>query len=275
MGAMKQLQTGKAILAALAVAVAVALSGCATPPPADDPEAVAEFQQTNDPLEPTNRVLYKVNTGIDTVLIRPVVKGYQLFVPEGVRSTVHGVLANLASPATLANDMLQGKPRRAGDTLMRLLVNTTMGFGGIFDVASDMGYKEHGSDFGITLALWGVDEGPFLFLPLLGPSNPRDFTGYAGEILLDPLTYIGKGSIVANFGYGRLALTVVDATSRIQPDLDKALASALDPYATYRSLYRQFRQGAIERARADNRATVPNWFPKPAPVPEAAPAAAP
>ena len=93
-------------------------------------------------------------------------------VPPFVRDRMHNVLSNLNSPVPLVNDMLQAKPRRAGDTLMRFLINTTVGVAGMFDVAERWGYPDHSSDFGMTLALWGVPEGPFLFLPILGPSQP-------------------------------------------------------------------------------------------------------
>ena len=145
--------------------------GCATPPPASDPDAVADFKETNDPLEPTNRVLYAINNGLDTVILRPVALAYRNVVPEPVRTGIHNVLSNLGTPVQLGNDILEAKPRRAGDTTMRFLINTTIGVVGIFDVAKELGYPNHDNDFGMTLALWGVPEGPFLFLPVLGPSR--------------------------------------------------------------------------------------------------------
>jgi len=142
-----------ALLAALAV---FDLSGCATKPPASDPDAVADFEQTNDPLEPTNRVFYAINNGIDTVILRPAALAYRYAIPGPVREGVHHVLANISSPVQLANDILEGKPRRAGDTTMRFLINTTVGVLGIFDVATKWGYPDHDADFGMTMALWGV-----------------------------------------------------------------------------------------------------------------------
>src|SRR5271166_3949832 len=122
------------MLAALVVLPPVWLAGCATPPPASDPEALAEFKETNDPLEPTNRVMFKVNNAVDTAVLRPVAVGYSKL-PQTVRDHTHNVLANLSQPVILFNDMLQGKPRRAGDSLMRFLLNSTIGIAGIFDVA--------------------------------------------------------------------------------------------------------------------------------------------
>src|SRR6202035_5456132 len=169
------------ILAA-ALVLSTMIGGCAKAPPASDADAVADFNETNDPLEPTNRVFYAINNGLDTVILRPLAIGYRYVVPQVVRDHTHNVLTNLDTPVVLFNDMLSAKPRRAGDSLMRLVVNTTIGVGGIFDVATGWGWPAHDSDAGITFALWGVPNGPFLFLPVLGPSNPRDVAGFGTDI---------------------------------------------------------------------------------------------
>jgi len=246
----------------LAVAAACTLLGaCAHRPPPGDAEALAEYRQTNDPLEPTNRVFYAINNGIDTVILAPVARGYRYVVPAGVRRPIHNVLANITSPVLLANDVMDAKPRRAGDTFMRFLINTTAGAGGLFDVASGWGYPAHDADFGQTLALWGLGEGPFLFLPVLGPSNPRDATGFAGDILLDPLTWASFGGS-RTLGYSRYIVGAVDARERVLDPVDQIKKTALDPYATFRSLYRQHRRSQIEQTREDKGATVPAWFPR-------------
>ena len=242
-----------------AAMLAIMLTGCATPPPASDPAALADFQATNDPLEPTNRFFYKINDGLDTYILRPIAVVYHQ-IPGGIRRPIHNLLANASSPALFANDVLQTRPRRAGDTMMRFLINTTVGVGGLFDVASGWGYNDHESDFGVTLALWGEGEGPFLFLPILGPSNPRDATGYAGQLALDPFTYATFGGVNA-LRTSRYGLTAVDTRERLLDPIDQVKKTALDPYATFRSLYRQNRQSQIDETRNDNRATVPAWFP--------------
>jgi phospholipid-binding lipoprotein MlaA len=247
--------------------VVFSLSGCATKPPASDPDAVADYEQTNDPLEPTNRVFYAINNGLDTVLLRPAALAYRAVVPGPVRDGVHNVLSNIGSPVQLANDILEGKPRRAGDTTMRFLINTTVGVFGIFDVATKWGYPQHDADFGMTLALWGVPEGPFLFLPVLGPSDPRDAAGFGADIALDPFTWVGTGPNKTGwtaFKWSRQALNAIDARERFLDQIDQIKKTALDPYATFRSLYRQHRHGQIEDLRNDNRATVPVWFKQPA-----------
>lgn len=248
------------LLPRLTLAAAVlALAACTATPPANDPDALAEYRQTNDPLEPTNRVFYQVNDKLDTYVLRPVAVAYRYAVPGVARDSVHNLLANISSPIVFSNDVLQAKPQRAGTTMMRFLINSTAGLGGLFDVASKVGYPDHDNDFGITLALWGVGSGPFLFLPVLGPSDPRDAVGFGADFALDPLTYASFGGS-ATLGYSRFGLGAVDARSRLIDDVDQIKRSALDPYATFRSLYRQNRASDIEKARNDNQATVPAWF---------------
>lgn len=241
------------------------VAGCATRPPAGDPEAIADYDQTNDPLEPTNRVFYAVNNGLDTVILRPAAQAYRFVLPEDVRQSVHNVLANLGSPVLLANDIMEGKPRRAGDTTMRFLINSTAGVLGIFDVATKWGFKDHDGDFGMTMANWGVPEGPFLFLPVLGPTDPRDAAGFGVDIALDPFTWVGvPGSTgLTAFKWTRYGLNAIDARERVLDPIDQIKKTALDPYATFRSLYRQHRHAQIDELRNDNRATVPVWFPQP------------
>ena len=246
----------------LLLIAALILAGCAPRPSANDAEAVAEYNETNDRFEPTNRVFYAVNNGLDTVILRPAAQAYRAVVPGAVRRPVHNVLSNISNPIQFANDVLQGKPRRAGDTFMRFLINSTIGVGGAFDVAGDWGWPDHDTDFGVTLAVWGVGEGPFLFLPVLGPTNPRDAVGFGASTLLDPFTYASFGGS-ATLGYARLGLGAVDARERVLDDIDQIKKSALDPYATFRSLYRQNRESVIQKSRGDERATVPAWFPRP------------
>ena len=242
------------------VALAFALSGCASTPPSTDPAAIADAQQLNDPLEGSNRFFYKIDDGLDTYILRPIAVAYRDVVPGAVRRPIHNLLTNLAAPVVFANDVLETKPRRAGDTMMRFLINTTAGVGGLFDVATDLGYPSHSADFGITLAIWGVGDGPFLFLPVVGPSNGRDSAGFVGNVALDPLTYASFGGIntlqIAKYG-----LTTIDTRERLIDPVDQVKKTALDPYATFRSLYRQNRASEIAATRDDNRATVPAWFP--------------
>lgn len=254
----------------LATLLGGAVAGCTARAPTSDAEALREYQETNDPLEPTNRVFYRINNGFDAVILKPAAEGYRFVVPAPLRQGIRNALGNLATPVVLGNDMMQGKPRRAGDTLMRFVINSTFGLAGIFDPAKNMGYPKHDTDFGITLALWGVPSGPFLFLPVLGPSDPRDFAGFGADIAMDPFTWVGKGATVTALGWTRYVVSAVDAREQHLDEVDSIKKTALDPYATFRSLYRQHRAAEIEKTRNDNRATVPAWFPQP-PVAQAPP----
>ena len=232
------------------------LGACATAPDPRDPDAVADYKATNDPLEPLNRAVYEINDGIDVVILRPLALAYRAVVPDPARQSVRNVLDNLASPVVLANDMMQGKPKRAGNTFMRLVINSTLGVAGLFDVATGLGYPQHFTDFGMTLAVWGlVDEGPFLMLPLFGPSDPRDAVGRGADMALDPFSWIGQGSTVQALGYARTGVNAVDTRSRYIDEVDKLKVQALDPYATLRSLYRQSRRATIDEVIADDRGT--------------------
>jgi phospholipid-binding lipoprotein MlaA len=118
---------------------------------------------------------------------------------------------------------------------------------GVLDPATKMGFPSHDADFGLTLATWGVPEGPFLFLPVLGPSNPRDAVGFGGDIVLDPFTWIGSPSnqTVRDFNWAKFALNAVDTRERVEEPIHQIMKTALDPYATFRSLYRQHREAQI------------------------------
>ena len=264
-----------AILPMLAVVLSGFVSGCATVPPASDPDAVADYKAANDPFEPTNRFFYTINDGILTYALTPVARGYKAVVPEPVRTGIHNVLNNMGQPVQWVNDILETKPRRAGDTLMRFTINTTLGVGGIFDVAKRIGYPDHDADGGSTLALWGVPAGPYLYLPVYGPSGLRDGVGRGMDAASNPFTWLSfNGS--NSLGWSQAGLGALDVTSRHLRDLQQVKADALDPYATFRSLYRQLRENQTTTIRNDRRATVPDWYPEAAgPNGAAKPASAP
>ena len=222
------------------------LSACATVPPASDPAAVKEYEARNDPLEPMNRYFFEVNKGLDMLLIHPFSEFYRVGVPDPIQTRIHYFLLNLTSPVTFANDLLQGNGTIAGHTLTRFLINTTLGIGGLFDVASDWGYPYHEEDFGQTLAVHGVDPGPYLMLPLLGPSNPRDLVGTVVDIFLDPLTYLTGGiGDPHHLQLIRYAATVIDFRTQNRREIDDLYKNSLDPYATVRDIYRQHRAQEI------------------------------
>jgi len=219
------------------------VGGCASTAPGSD-------AGQNDPYESFNRKMFALNETMDKNVALPVAKAYVAVVPEPARDGVHNALVNLGSPVTLANDILQGKPQRAVQTLGRVIVNSSIGLGGFVDVASPMGIPAHDADFGETLALYGVGDGPYLVLPLTGPSNPRDAIGNLVDIAFDPLTYIGmreKGWWTA----GRRVTDLIDERSRNIDTLDELRKSSVDLYATLRSLYRQHRDAEIRGGKPD------------------------
>jgi phospholipid-binding lipoprotein MlaA len=231
-------------VAAAALSVA-ALAGCATPP-SDDPDALAAFKEANDPLEPMNRYFFELNYAADELLFKPLAGWYYVALPDFAQDGVRNALRNLRSPVVLANDLIQGETERAGITVGRFLVNSTLGLGGLFDIASRMGLEYHDEDFGQTLAVHGVGEGPYLVLPLFGPSNPRDAVGKVVDMAFDPLTYLGY--YVSGFdtvGTATSLLDGVDLRARNLKTLDEIRRGSLDYYATLRSLYRQRRVDEI------------------------------
>jgi phospholipid-binding lipoprotein MlaA len=225
-------------------------AGCATTP--GGPGA-----DQNDPYEAQNRKLFELNQSLDKNFMLPVAKGYVAVVPEPARDGIHNFVVNLDVPVTFANDVLQGEANRAGETFGRFAVNSTIGIGGLIDVAAKIGIPEHKADFGETLAVYGVGEGPYLVLPLIGPSNPRDAAGYAVDVALNPWTWISWRSSTF-FKLGEDSLHIVDERSRNIETLDELERSSVDLYATLRSLYRQHRAAEINHGKA-NVENLPNF----------------
>lgn len=224
----------------------VGLAGCAARPPASDPEALEEFQANNDPIEPFNRAMYSVHDAIDTVALRPAAEAYRFVLPQPVRTGVRNALGNLRAPTILMNDVLQGEMDRGARTAARFLINSTLGLGGIIDVANwQFGIPGHSEDFGQTLAVWGVGEGPYLFLPVLGPSNPRDLLGFGVDAVASPWFWFGQGSVVEALRWAYTGISIVDTREGVLDALDELNRSSLDPYSTLRSAYRQRRNAEI------------------------------
>lgn len=234
-------------LAASIVAVAL-VAGCATPPPADDKEAFADWEQTNDPLEPMNRAIFDFNLAIDKAVLKPVAQGYRWAMPQYGKDRVRDFLRNLRAPVVFVNDVLQGEPDRAMQTLMRFAFNTGFGIGGLIDVAEPGGIPYHDEDFGQTFAVWGIGEGPYLVLPILGPSNPRDGVGIATEWLVDPfnlyMDHIDRTWPV----WTRAGVSGLEKRERLLDTLDEIERSSLDYYSALRSTYRQNRNAEVKNS---------------------------
>jgi len=205
----------------------------------------ARALEVSDPLEPVNRVIYGLNELVDLMLLGPLAEAYGEL-PSPVRTGVRNVLDNLSAPVTFANDLLQGETDRAGTTFARFFINSTLGLFGLFDLAGQLGHPAHKEDFGQTLAVWGVGEGPFLMLPLLGPSTLRDTAGLAVDMLaFDPLAHAPSSEPRIARGIGE----AVDTRHRIDPVIRDVRRNSLDPYATVRSAYVQRRAAEIRNRR--------------------------
>ena len=211
----------------------LALSGCAT-----------DSSGQNDPYERANRAIFAVDLKIDHYIARPVAVVYNRAIPQLARDDIHNFLSNLDSPVTLGNDILQGETDRAGQTLGRVVVNSTLGLGGLVDVGARIGILGHEEDFGQTLAVWGVGEGPYLVLPLAGPSTPRDLTGSIADIAMDPLAYAKWHNSAASL-ITREVFEIVDLRARNVDTLDQIERASVDLYAGVRSFYRQHRNAEI------------------------------
>ena len=220
----------------------LALSACATPP--TDPDALAAFNEANDPFEPANRAIFDFNLALDDHIVKPVAEAYRV-VPEDVRKGLHNMIQMVRSPALFANYVMQGNPDNAADTVVRLVINITVGVGGFFDVAALAGVPAHDTDFGVTLAKWGAPEGFYLMLPFLGPSNPRDGIGLGVDSLMDPIGYFA--TIWEDFG--RFVFEGIDKREPLIEPLDELRRTSVDYYATIRSLYRQHRADQINSGK--------------------------
>ncbi len=241
-----------------ALALALILGGCATPPGDDDPEGQAEFRQNNDPFEPTNRTMFEIHEAIDKAVLQPIAEAYRDILPQPVRAGIRNALGNLRSPVILANDLMQGNITRARITLGRFMVNSTLGLAGFVDVARDWGVPGHTEDFGQTLAVWGSGEGFYMFVPLLGPSSPRDVLGQGVDLAINSLTWLGQGLVVDAAGWTQLGLTVVDTREALLEPIDQLRATSLDPYSTLRSAYRQRRGYEIRNEEDRGRVVGPS-----------------
>lgn len=211
-------------------ALAAMLCGC----------AAEETRVDYDPLEPLNRGVHEFNDLTDRVLLKPAAKGYRAVVPGFARNGVSNFFDNLGTPRSMLNNFLQGKPARGFDDLARFLFNSTIGIGGLLDVASHGGLEEYDEDFGQTLAVWGVGDGPYIVLPFLGPSTLRDTFVRPADIFLDPLLYYDESSVRDKL----IVLQIIDLRTRLL-SADRLLEDSKDKYITIRESYLQNREYVI------------------------------
>jgi phospholipid-binding lipoprotein MlaA len=240
------------------------------PPAAPAPITSAPDSGRNvDPWEKTNRGLFLVGGALDVVVIRPVSIFYKHAAPRPAREGVHNVVVNLGEPVNFVNRVLQLRPGAAANTLGRFAVNSTVGLAGIFDVASGAGLPEQGTNFGQTMSRYGVGQGPYLFLPIFGPSSVRDATGRVVDTVLDPLNWLSFRDDTYFFA-SRAVAGGVDARVQADPALRYIQQTATDSYAALRSAYLQNANFMAGGGKVDVK-SLPDFGPEPASGPNAAP----
>lgn len=211
-------------------AVAACLCACAS----------GDTRVAHDPLEPLNRGIYEFNDVMDRALLKPVARGYKKIVPSILRRGVTNFSDNLATPGSALNNFLQGKPARGFDDLARFLFNSTIGIGGLIDVASSGGLEEYNEDFGQTLAVWGVPIGPYIVMPFRGPGTLRDAFAMPVDIWTDPLYHYDDSSVRDKV----YVLRIINLRSRLLT-ADSLIEDSKDPYITIRESYLQNRNYVI------------------------------
>ena len=212
-------------IAALAAAT-LALAGCALGPTREDP------------FEPMNRVSYKVHQVVDGRIVKPIAQAYVDYTPKPVRQAVTNFFGNIDDMFSFVNDLLQGKPEKAGNDLGRVITNTGFGLLGLIDIASDAGVPKGGEDFGQTFGVWGIDQGPYLFIPVFGPTTVRDGSGWLLRAYASPVAHIGD----APTRDGLVALNLLDLRASALQAESLVNQAALDPYAFIRRAYLQRRR---------------------------------
>jgi len=238
----------------IALALSVMLLASCAGKPADG---------TNDPMESFNRQVFEFNMALDRAILRPVTRAYVDVVPDPIRDMISNLLFHLKEPVTLANDLLQGEWHRAGQTSSRIVINSLIGFG-MWDVMTSSGAAGHKEDFGQTLAVWGVPDGPYIVLPLLGPSNARDASAELAQFaypFLDPIPHVMDANLDTWTQFAingtRMTFTALDKRAKVLGKLAELEKTSLDFYATIRSLYRQKRADEIRNGESGDAVPIP------------------
>jgi phospholipid-binding lipoprotein MlaA len=206
--------------------------------------AMAQGPELNDPIEPVNRAFFGFNDALDTVVVKPIATVWNAVLPRPVRTGVGNVFGNLDDAFIGANHLLQGRGRDAMTDFSRVLVNSTVGLGGLIDVASTQNLEKGEGDFGQTLGVWGAGPGFYLVLPLLGPSTARDTVGRAARVASDPRNYLSDA-----WSYGLKGLEFVQIKADNVDNAKLIEASSLDKYAFTRNLYLQRRAAIVQSGR--------------------------
>ena len=234
----------------LALTAALFVSACAT-----SQDVATRSDGINDPYESTNRSIHAFNKGLDRNLIRPVAKGYGAVVPVEFRNRVNDFSENLSTPGYMVNSLLQGDFKSAGVSLVRFVMNTTLGLGGFVDAATEFNITSRETDFGETLAVWGSGEGAYIELPVFGPSTQRDTVGLVVDFFTNPLTLATVDDEPERYiPPTALALSVLNDREKFSRQIDSILYESADSYAQARQIYlqnRRFELGEEEPADID------------------------
>lgn len=202
--------------------------------------AASDSRVEYDPWEPVNRGVYKVNDTADKVILKPIAKAYKFIVPSVMRRGVSNFYFNLRTPSSSINNFLQGKPKRGLDDIARFLVNSTIGIGGLIDIASARGMEQYNEDFGQTFAVWGVPDGPYVVLPFVGPRTLRDAVATPFDFAADPLIYYENSSVRDKL----YILRAINLRTRLLK-AEELIGDSKDPYITLRESYLQNRNYVI------------------------------
>lgn len=221
------------------------LSGCAS----HDKMATGGIA---DPFEDMNRAVFAFNEAADTVILKPIAEAYRFAIPEPARKGVRNALRNLSSPVLFGNQLLQGDVEGAMNVLTRATVNSLIGVGGLFDVAGYEGIEYEAEDFGQTLAVWGLDHGPYVVAPILGPGSFRDFSGRLVDTVMDPLHWWLNNTGQEEWLYIRTGAQIVSTREELLDVLAELKLSAIDYYATIRSVYVQNRAALVADQNPDD-----------------------
>ena len=216
----------------------------------EDAAAEPSNGEIQDPWEGFNRRMFAVNDAVDGALIVPAARAYRAVTVKKQRKGIRNFLANARTPVIFVNDLLQGEFKRAGTTMGRFVVNTTIGFGGMGDPAERLGLEQHSEDFGQTLAVWGAPSGPYLVLPFFGPSTLRDGFGAGVDTAIDPLTWV-RTDAASLTRYTRAGVTALSLREPLIEPLAQIEENSLDFYSSVRSFYFQSRQREIANGRTN------------------------
>jgi phospholipid-binding lipoprotein MlaA len=211
-------------------------------------ETAAGDEVDNDPIEPVNRAIFKFNTAVDDVVLKPTSKAYRTVVPAWGRQRVSNAVYNISEPVTIVNSALQGDGENAFTSFWRFVFNSTFGLLGTFDVASELGLKARSEDFGQTLHTWGWENSSYVVLPILGPSTVRDTVGLGVDYGTNPFNY--NAVVSKNTRIAIAVATALDTRTRLLDTTDEIDRTSLDRYSSYKSAYIQNRDSAANNGKS-------------------------